>query len=236
MVKGKKDQGGSNIAGRFGLKTPQLPQMPQISAPELKVGGFQGLYGKKEASKEPEPLKETCNGTPTTQFPTTAVTVQEPEEPESLVSEINDCTVTKPDVQEVPVEFKPLFENLEAPKLDGVYVGRQKSKTAKTSSKLIDKMICPDPIMLTISGIEGLFDIQRIIKKQDPESLRYQVKSAVNESQQISGQCTISAALSNITVNFSCTTGVLGKQLDVCGVVHRVLFPVKHEKAASAST
>ena len=224
---GKKVQSSPNIASRFGIKTPQ------ISAPKLKVGGFGGLYGKKSASKEPEPAKENSNAAPTNQPPET--TVQKPIEPETLVGEINDWISTNQDIKDIPDGFKDLFENLPAPDLDKHPVGRQKPKTTNTSPS--DGMICPNPIMLTTSGIEGVFDIQRvIITMQDPEALRYQVQSAVNESQKISGQCTISTAFSTITVNFSCAAGVLGKQLDVCDVVRRALFDVKMEKGADGST
>jgi hypothetical protein len=227
---GKKAPSGGNIASRFGIKTPQIPQIP---TPKLKVGGFQGLYNKKSASKEPEPVKESSNAAPTTQPPVTIV--QKPVEPETLVAEINDWVSRNRDVKNVPDEFKDLFENLQAPNFDGLPVGRQKPKTAKTSFSA--KMICPNPIMLTTSGIEGVFDIQRvIITMQNPEELRYQVRSAVNKSQKISGQCTISTALSTITVNFSCAADVLGKQLDVCDVVQRAVFEVKLEKGAGGST
>jgi hypothetical protein len=236
---GKKAQSSGNIASRFGIKTPQIPQMPQmpqmpqLSAPKLKLGGFQSLYGRKSAANEPEPAKESSAAAPTTQPPVTIV--QKEVEPESLVGEINDWVSTDRDIKNVPDGFKDLFENLRAPNLDGLPMGRRKPKTTITSFS--DSMICPNPIMLTTSGIEGVFDIQRvIITMQKPELLRYQVQSAVNESQKISGQCTISTALSTITVNFSCAAGDLGKQLDVCDVVQRALFDVKLEKGAGGST
>jgi len=227
----KKEQSVANVASRFGIKTPQIPQMPQISTPKLKVGGFSG-FGKK-GSKAPEPAKESPAPVPAIQSPVDDV--QEEEEPESLVGEINDWISTNPDVNNVPDGFQKLFEKLEAPNLDGLTAGRKKPKTIKTSS--IESVICPNPIMLTTSGIEGVFDIQRvIITIQNPEVLRYQVQNAVNDNQKISGQCTISTALSTIKVNFSCTAGALGKQLDVCDVVQRALFDIKPAKGISAIT
>ncbi|KAH6662315.1 hypothetical protein B0J14DRAFT_554129 [Halenospora varia] len=229
----KKAQSVGNIASRFGIKTPQMPQMPQISTPKLKVGGFPGLYGKKNAPKEPEPTTESPTTAPISQPP--VITVQGHIGHKTLVDEINDWISANPDIENVPDKFKDLFENLQAPNLDGISVGRQKPKTIKTP--LSDSMICLNPIMLTTSGIEGVFDIQRvIITMQNPEVLRYQVQSAVNESQKISGECTISTALSSITISFSCAAGVLGKQLDVCDVVQRALFEVESEKGASDST
>ncbi|KAH8650639.1 hypothetical protein BGZ60DRAFT_520454 [Tricladium varicosporioides] len=232
----KKAQSVGNLASRFGIKTPQMPQMPQmpqISTPKLKVGGFPGLYGKKNARKEPEPTVESLNTAPTSQPPVTAV--QEHTGHENLVDEINDWISTSPDIENIPDKFKDLFENLQAPNLDGVSIGRQKPKTIK--APLSESMICPNPIMLTTSGIEGVFDIQRvIITMKNPEVLRYQVQIAVNESQKISGECVISTALSSITISFSCAAGALGKQLDVCDVVQRALFEVESEKGASDST
>ncbi|KAF4627078.1 hypothetical protein G7Y89_g11078 [Cudoniella acicularis] len=232
VVGGGKVQGSGSIASRFGIKTPQIPQMPQISASKLKARGLQSLYGKKSAPEEPEPAKDSSNTAPTTQRPVT--TVQEQVEPETLVDEINDWISTKRDVKNIPDEFKDLFENLQAPNLDRLRIGRQKPKTTKTP--LSNSMICPNPIMVTTSGIEGVFDIQRVvITMQNPEALRYQVESVVNQSQKISGQCTISTALSTITVNFSCAAGVLRKQLDVCDVVQQALFEVELEKGGGST-
>jgi hypothetical protein len=242
---GKKVQSSGSIASRFGIKTPQIPQIPQISAPKLKVGGFQGLYSKKSASKEPEPAKESSTGAPTTKPPVT--TVQDRVEPETLVGEINDWVSTNRDIKNIPDQFKKLFENLKAPNLDeapdldeardldGLPMGQHKPETTKKSSS--NDMICPNPIMLTTSGIEGVFDIQRvIITMQNPKLLRNQVESAGNKSQKISGTCIISTALSTIEVEFSCAASVLEKQLDVCDVVQRALFEVKLEKGIGDST
>ena len=232
---GKSTQIGGNIASRFGVNTPkmpQMPQMPQFSAPKLKVGGFQSFYGRKGASKEPEPAIESSNAILSPQPPATAV--QEPKEPETLVGEIKDWISQKKDIQNVPEEFKPLFKNLQAPKLSVSPVGRQKSKIKETSYN--DSMICPNPITLTTSGIEGIFDIQRvIITMQNAEQLRRQVESSVSENEKISGECAISTGLSTIAVNFSCATGDLRKQLNVCDVVKQALFDAKIEETAQGS-
>ncbi|KAG4443331.1 hypothetical protein IFR05_001200 [Cadophora sp. M221] len=254
---GKKAQSSGNFASRFGINTPtipQLPQLPQFSAPKLKVGGFQSLYGKKGASKEPAPVKETSNPAPP------IATVQEQAEPETLVGEVNDWISEKKDVEKLPVEFRKLFDKIPAPKeLDGYVVEQHEQqdqqaeekheegeehdedeekeqedddeevRTSATSDS--DSMICPNPIMLTTSGIEGVFDIQRvIITMENAKILRDQVKIAVNDSQKISGQCSISTALSLITVNFSCAADDLRKQLDVCDVVREALSEDKSEK------
>jgi hypothetical protein len=239
---GKSTQIGGNIASRFGVNTPKIPQMPQMSqmpqfsASKLKVGGFQSFYGKKAASKEPEPAIESSNAVALPQPP--VIAVPEPREPETLLGEIKDWISQKisqkQDILNVPEEFKPLFKNLQAPTVSMSRVNRQKSNTKATSYN--DSMICPNPITLTTSGIEGIFDIQRvIITMQNAEQLRRQVESSVSENEKISGECAISTGLSTITVNFSCAAGDLRKQLNVCDVVKQALFDAKIEEAAQGS-
>ena len=139
----KTAQNGDGIASRFGIKAPQIPQMPQmphISAPKLKVGGFPSLYGKKSANKEPEPAKEAPIAAPPS-LPPPVTTVQKQEEPETLVGEVNYWVSTDRNVKNVPDDFKDLFQNLQAPNLDGLPVGRQKRKA--TESTIGDSMIFP---------------------------------------------------------------------------------------------
>jgi hypothetical protein len=236
---GKNVQSGGNIASRFGIKTPQIPQMPQMpqmpqfSAPKLKVGGFQSFYGKKNTSKEPEPASGSSNAAPITQPP--ATTVQEQKEPETLVGEVEAWISKKKDIKNVPDEFKALFKHLEAEHLDATPAGEEESKKIKPSHS--DSTICPNPITLTTSGIEGIFDIQRvIITMPHAEQLHHQVDSAVHESEKISGDCTISTGLSTITVRFSCAAGDLRKQLNVCDVVKQALFDDEVEEGAQGST
>jgi hypothetical protein len=235
VIGDKKDtQNSSNsIASRFGINTPQLsqiPQIPQFSAPKLKVGGFSNFYGKKSAPKEPEPAPVYSSAALTTTPPVTIE--QEQKEPESLIGEIKDWISTKPDITKVPVDFEPLFRNLQAPKVANLNIAqaeRQQPKTSKTS--LSESMICPNPIMLTTAGIEGVFDIQRVvITMQNADNLRSQVQNAVDDSQKIGGECTISTALSKIAVNFSCTAGELRQQLDVCDVVQQAVIGVQEDE------
>ncbi|PQE21528.1 vegetative incompatibility HET-E-1 protein [Rutstroemia sp. NJR-2017a BVV2] len=214
-----------NVASRFGIKAPK---MPEVSTLKLKVKGFQGLYGKKEASEEPELQKETSNAA---QIPNPPDNVTQLKlEPKTLVAALTDWVSSEGDIANVPDEFKGVFDNLETPNLD---VKQQVQET--TSAESVNKsMICPNPIMVTTSGIEGVFDIQRvIITMQNAQGLRYQTQNAASDSQKISGMCTISTALSKITVDFTCAAGVLKKQLDVCDVVHRALSDSDAQKKGS---
>ncbi|KAF7887816.1 uncharacterized protein EAF01_010970 [Botrytis porri] len=218
-------QNNITMASKFGFKTPQIPQipqMPQISTPKLNIG----LKGFGRKTKElVAPIKESVDAPPVLHVKPELLEVDYlmEEEPKSLIDEVNHWLSQDQDINSIPKEFQPLFDEIKAPKLNGPPMGKRQ-KPQITRELLGSGMICPNPIMLTTSGIEGVFDIQRvIIEMQNSEHLRYQVQSAVNDSQKISGHCTISTALSMIKVNFTCEAGALRKQLDVCDVVQRAL-------------
>ncbi|KAL4728142.1 hypothetical protein ACLX1H_004877 [Fusarium chlamydosporum] len=79
-----------------------------------------------------------------------------------------------------------------------------------------DDLICPNPIIINSSGIEGVFDIQRIIVTMiDRDKLLRQVAKATSSKQKISGWCTISTGFASVIVNFSCEQHILKKQLDI---------------------
>ncbi|TGO17657.1 hypothetical protein BPAE_0414g00030 [Botrytis paeoniae] len=217
-------QNNGNMASRFGFKTPQRPQIPQmrhVSAPKLNIG--LGGFGRK--AKEPvAPMNESVDAPPGLHVEPELSAADSPtdEEPKSLIDEVNHWVSQDQDINSIPKEFQPLFDEIKAPKLNGPPMGKRQKP--QRTQLLGSSMICPNPIMLTTSGIEGVFDIQRvIIEMQNPENLRYQVQSAVNDSQKISGHCTISTALSMIKVHFTCEAGALKKQLDACDVVQRAL-------------
>ncbi|KAM3070199.1 hypothetical protein ACMFMG_003763 [Clarireedia jacksonii] len=224
--KSSKVQSG-NGASLLGLKTPKIPQL-STSKLKFKGKGFQGLYGKKEAAEETESPKENSAPTEISGDPTPAKEVTK-----TLVVALGDW-ISKGDISNIPDEFKDIFDNLETPNMD---VKRHEPETTHgepVSQPVSQSMICPNPIMVTTSGIEGVFDIQRvIITMQNPEGLRYQTQNAASDSQKISGLCTISTALSKITVDFTCAAGVLKKQLDVCDVVHRALSDGDSKKVES---
>jgi hypothetical protein len=76
--------------------------------------------------------------------------------------------------------------------------------------------ISPNPIIINNSGIEGLFDIQRVIVTMiDTETLRRQVALAASPHTQISGWCSISTGFARIMTSFACERRILEQQLDV---------------------
>ncbi|KAL6691341.1 hypothetical protein J3F84DRAFT_403581 [Trichoderma pleuroticola] len=79
-----------------------------------------------------------------------------------------------------------------------------------------ENLTCPNPIIVNSSGIEGIFDIQRIVVTMiDREKLVRQVAKATSPKQKISGWCTISTGFANVAVHFACEQRILKTQLDV---------------------
>ncbi|KAI0015491.1 hypothetical protein F4780DRAFT_71444 [Xylariomycetidae sp. FL0641] len=89
-----------------------------------------------------------------------------------------------------------------------------------TDGNAVETMISPNPIIVKNSGIEGSFDIQRVIVSMvQPEKLRRQIRNAASPTQQISGWCTVSTGFAMVLVSFSCPRRILEKELDVVQAV-----------------
>ncbi|UKZ78473.1 hypothetical protein TrVFT333_006213 [Trichoderma virens FT-333] len=90
-------------------------------------------------------------------------------------------------------------------------------------------MVSPHPIIVTNAGIEGIFDVQRvIITMADIDGLRQQVAHTTSTEQVISGYCSISTGFAQVIVRFSCKSGLLRKQLEV---IDGIDFSVIKEKS-----
>ncbi|OJD32814.1 uncharacterized protein BKCO1_36000105 [Diplodia corticola] len=82
--------------------------------------------------------------------------------------------------------------------------------------------ISPNPITVTTSGIDGTFDIHRIVTAFHEEAqLRAQVRAAVSPRQRVAGWCSVSTGFARVMVSFSCEAHVLAKQLKIAQVVRR---------------
>ena len=92
--------------------------------------------------------------------------------------------------------------------------------------------ISPNPIIINNSGIEGLFDIQRvIITMVDPAKLRRQIAKASSAHDKISGWCSISTGFARVITSFACERRVLEQELDVIESVEaRVLREQDRDK------
>ncbi|KAL6695709.1 hypothetical protein J3F84DRAFT_408736 [Trichoderma pleuroticola] len=107
----------------------------------------------------------------------------------------------------------------------------QEISTNKVSYFGSSNMVSPHPIIVTNAGIEGIFDIQRvIITMADIDGLRQQVEHTTSTEQIISGYCSISTGFAQVIVRFSCKSGLLRKQLEVNDGID---FDVIKEKSTS---
>lgn len=98
-----------------------------------------------------------------------------------------------------------------------------------------DSTICPNPIIVNNSGIEGLFDIQRcIVTMIDHDRLRSRIAKAVTPKDKISGWCSISTGFARVIAGFSCEKRLLEQELNaVEGIESKVLreqYKSKDEK------
>ncbi|KAH6623279.1 hypothetical protein F5144DRAFT_623280 [Chaetomium tenue] len=76
--------------------------------------------------------------------------------------------------------------------------------------------ISPNPIIVNNSGIDGLFDIQRVVVTMiDPEKLRRQIAKAAGPHDKISGWCSISTGFARVITSFACERRILEQELDV---------------------
>ncbi|KAH8780123.1 hypothetical protein F5883DRAFT_485068 [Diaporthe sp. PMI_573] len=83
-----------------------------------------------------------------------------------------------------------------------------------------ESTISPNPIIVNNSGIESLFDVQRVIVTMlDSEKLRRQVARAAGPRDKISGWCSISTGFARVVVGFSCQRRILEQELDVIQAV-----------------
>ncbi|KAI0832948.1 hypothetical protein F5Y06DRAFT_290312 [Hypoxylon sp. FL0890] len=95
----------------------------------------------------------------------------------------------------------------------------------------IDTMISPNPIIVKNSGIEGLFDIQRVvISMAQPDKLYRQVRNAVSPHQKITGWCIISTGFARVMVSFSCPKHILEKELEIVQAVDAKVLKGKDQE------
>ncbi|KAH9905914.1 hypothetical protein F4778DRAFT_683566 [Xylariomycetidae sp. FL2044] len=117
-----------------------------------------------------------------------------------------------PQLPKLPAELEKVLADIPS---------RDFSKTAPKAEE-IETMISPNPIIVKNSGIEGSFDIQRVVVSMvQPEKLRRRIRGAATADQKVSGWCTISTGFAVVIVGFSCPRGILDRQMDVVQSVER---------------
>ncbi|UZP43450.1 hypothetical protein NXS19_011266 [Fusarium pseudograminearum] len=212
----------SDQKGTFGrsFMKPSLPTMklePSLKTPKLPSFGFGGISKPSFTRHHSEPVEKDVRqdiASPETQKTTTAegpewlsMDTQVKGYLKSLSSPVRDtgtqCGLPS-QIQEL--DFKAIEPE-----------GAIESQGTRASGLHVDDdLSCPNPIIINSSGIEGIFDIQRIVVTMiDREKLSRQVARATSPKQKVSGWCIISTGFASVVVNFACHQHILKKQLDI---------------------
>ncbi|SPJ71709.1 uncharacterized protein FTOL_01437 [Fusarium torulosum] len=191
----------------WGFNKPSLPSMKTSSSrktPKLPGFGVGGISKPSFGRHHSEPVEKDVVPEPVSsgpEYPTT------PEVPEwmSLDRSVMEYLkkLSSPDPSgEKGDQLPSRIRELEV-KTTGIEATTGNRGPELTHSSLND-LTCPNPIIINSSGIEGIFDIQRIIVTMiDREKLLRQVARAGSPKQKISGWCTISTGFASVVVNFA---------------------------------
>ncbi|KAI1780938.1 hypothetical protein F4818DRAFT_436134 [Hypoxylon cercidicola] len=229
-------------APKFGRKKTEpetAPPKASLQQPFSRgIGGFKSpslkAFGRKESETSQASVTPTETGTPT--IGPDAASLSPPATPSLLISDGQSHPLDE-DVfsyikriegvkggegedkgRNVPMSTTPELP-AELGKVLAEIPDRKFSKPYKKSEEF-DTMISPNPIIVKNSGIEGLFDIQRVVVSMaQPEKLRRQVRNAVSPHQKISGWCVISTGFATVMISFSCPQSILAKELDIVQAV-----------------
>ncbi|KAK4154100.1 hypothetical protein C8A00DRAFT_14746 [Chaetomidium leptoderma] len=111
----------------------------------------------------------------------------------------------------LPPDFQAIKPELHQDEQPGAYSFRKHSLEGQGLDT-----ISPNPITVNNSGIQGLFDIQRVIVTMiDPDKLRRQIAKAVSPHAKISGWCSVSTGFARVITSFACERRILEQELDV---------------------
>ncbi|OTA81338.1 hypothetical protein M434DRAFT_85596 [Hypoxylon sp. CO27-5] len=243
-------------APKFGRKKTELEtapaKAPSQSSSSLGIGSFKAPslkgFGRKESGKSQSSLTSTEAETPTfesevTDLPSAPTTpslisdISRHSLDEQVLSYIGSIKVGDNDNNDKDTgENATTSEPELPPELAKVLADIQIREFSKPDVKPeeIDTMISPNPIIVKNSGIEGLFDIQRIvISMAQPDKLRRQVRNAVGPHQKITGWCIISTGFARVMVSFSCPKHILEKELDIVQAVDAKVLKGKEQEENS---
>ncbi|KAJ4012310.1 hypothetical protein NW752_007984 [Fusarium irregulare] len=203
----------SGAGAGWGFNKPTLPSMKvgaSLKTPKLPGFGGTSITKPSFGRHHSEPVEKAVVPEPVSPPKPTA-----PEVPEwlSLDQEVKTYLESLTSNTETKGRLPTRIQELET-KRPASEAKIERTNTGYTS--LDDDLTCPNPIIINSSGIEGIFDIQRIVVTMiDREKLARQVAKASSPKQKISGWCIISTGFASVVVNFACEQHMLKKQLDV---------------------
>ncbi|KAK4223687.1 hypothetical protein QBC38DRAFT_43915 [Podospora fimiseda] len=206
--------GGSTKKGsRFGLskglgiKAPSFGTSKKIAEPTVQT---------------PPPVQSPVSPEPTSSnVPPSSIT----RKPTWVDFDENISTYLQSPEEERPKRRETLPEEVKTIDLDVASMSESDHSTTHVNPGDDHSTISPNPIIVNNSGIEGLFDIQRVVVTMiDAEKLRRQVSKAVSPRQKISGWCSISTGFSRVVTSFSCEKSILERQLDVIQTIEATVL------------
>ncbi|KAI1180280.1 hypothetical protein F4777DRAFT_574040 [Nemania sp. FL0916] len=229
-------------APKFGSKKSEPePETSQSSSSrgigKFKAPSIKGFGLKKTASSASTDLPQredtqasSNNQTPPPLTPTPTTSISD----EEKRLELKRSETVIPYIQSIgsgdDSKLDEISKWLDGLKDDIANVPEHKLAKPKTDVENFDTMISPNPILVKSSGIEGLFDIQRVIVTIPQTSkLRRQIKTTIGSTSNISGWCSISTGFALVFVGFSCPKNILEKELDVVQTVETKIL--KHEES-----
>ncbi|CAG7561996.1 unnamed protein product [Fusarium equiseti] len=203
----------SGTGGGWGFNRPTLPSMKvqaSLKAPKLPSFGGASISKPSFGRHHSEPVEKVANPAPVS---TPKPSPSEAPEWLSLDQEVKTYLASLTSGTALRTHLPSRIQELEVQRP----VAEAKLERSSTGySSLDDNLTCPNPIIINSSGIEGIFDIQRIVVTMiDREKLMRQVAKASSPKQKISGWCIISTGFASVVVNFACEQHILKKQLDV---------------------
>ncbi|KAK3306085.1 uncharacterized protein B0T15DRAFT_575293 [Chaetomium strumarium] len=211
----KKEEAGSEGVGKKGSRVPLGKSMKMPSFSRSKKGNNDSSPAEEPAAKEvpvEPPTPQPAEAFPDAK-PTDIVTDPPPpyEEAQTLppgpawqaVDQVVMEYLVRPTDQlksSLPAELQDIKAELLE---DGGFSAYTIQKHASQGQDL--DTISPNPIIVNNSGIEGLFDIQRVIITMiDPDKLRGQIAKAASPHNKISGWCSISTGFARVITSFAC--------------------------------
>ncbi|KAI1101791.1 hypothetical protein F4804DRAFT_288640 [Jackrogersella minutella] len=236
----------------FGRKKTEpettTPKAPPQTFSSRSIGGFKAPslkgFGRKESGTSQSSATPTEVETPTNEpevtsqssVPTTPTLISDAPKhslDEQVLSYIGSIKVVDDTDKDEDKGGNTTSEPELPPELAKVLAEIPAREFSKPNMKPeeIDAMISPNPIIIKNSGIEGLFDIQRVVVSMaQPEKLRRQIRNAVSPHQKITGWCIISTGFARVMVSFSCPKHILEKELDIVQAVESKVLKAKSQE------
>ncbi|KAK4235888.1 hypothetical protein C8A03DRAFT_17412 [Achaetomium macrosporum] len=219
----KKEEESSEGSAKKGSKFSLGKTMKASSFSLSKKGNDDSSTAKEpptEAVSDPGPTEVAADPPPPYEEVPTSPTAPSWQAVDKVVTEY----LFSPTAQRVKSSLPPELQDI---KTEAVDIGGSNVYTFRkhVSQEQGLDTISPNPIIVNNSGIEGLFDIQRVIVTMiDPEKLRRQIAKAASPHDKISGWCSISTGFARVITSFACERRILEQELEAIEAIEaRVL-------------